>query len=730
MAERKSTIAYALVLFLGILFVVVPFPLSAFAADSPETMKTIWVLPQTSSAKLARLLDMDSGEGAKAWEFDGAKIERDTILATYSKKQDHEIHVTVQLSNISAAPKEALLTKKFALSATFGDSLAIHALMPLLRKHVALNETEWTWMPARVESLVMPRLSQNEEPPTSTVSEQVRENEERRFWDYRSNQVGMYLIVLFVLGILVNLLVNGRRRLLGPKIDLLREGPGLLSILAVGLLLRITLGMMSNITPDEASNLSQGFWQYWYESNETIVYPPLFQMLIHLTASQTESVLQLRFLPILFGMLSLWIFYRLARRSTSASAAQIATLFLALFVGAIQVSTTQKAYTLWTCLLLLSHEAFLDVMDGKRSRYTAYALWSFLAIMTHYLTPFYLAGHLFYIMYKKKNELFRFLLALLLATLALIPFLFRVVPSLDQIHADEGIGISGGFAWILVSAEEILLRAGGILVLVIVFLRTGRSARHEFTYLVMAVMGILVPFIFHLTSVVRANFFSPIPFFALLIILGRLDRRLYAWRVRHLIVLSGTVMLLMIFSGACLAYTYVVKTNRTLMEAYTKLENPSSTILVYPHYMAHAMLYKLTHSRMHQSVTCKKEFCLMKFVLENKQIYAIDQDVDSSSLDRTLAQTGGFDFMVYDTAEVGMNITEESSEDMGTWLDKNCTVLTAVSDVGTAYRCHRRANRTYENQFTSVSGKKDKPAVEVTLRHKGSPSARRDNVVQ
>ena len=106
----------------------------------------------------------------------------------------------------------------------------------------------------------------------------------------------------------------------------------------------------------------------FYKENPTSLHPPLFFILTHLFYPFPKPERDLRILPLIFGALSIPMFYILAR-SFSPQIGLLATLFLTFMTYHISLSQEGRSYSLLMFLGMASVYFFLKHLETREKKY-------------------------------------------------------------------------------------------------------------------------------------------------------------------------------------------------------------------------------------------------------------------------------------------------------------------------------------------------------------------------
>ncbi len=176
----------------------------------------------------------------------------------------------------------------------------------------------------------------------------------------------------------------------------------LLVIIALGAALRVYKLDAKSLWLDEAYSIkfSQEAPAGIIEATAKDVHPPLYYFALHywmLAFGDSETAVRL--LSALFGILALFVIYRLASRMFDRATGLLAAGLLAFSPFHIEFSQEARMYSLLCLLTLLSFYYFLKLLEGK-SRYAlaGYIATSALMMYTHVYSFFIIAAQNLYLL--------------------------------------------------------------------------------------------------------------------------------------------------------------------------------------------------------------------------------------------------------------------------------------------------------------------------------------------
>ncbi len=180
---------------------------------------------------------------------------------------------------------------------------------------------------------------------------------------------------------------NGRRNRIHEFVE---AHPDLiaLSVLAVGLLLRMHAASGTFLNPDEALHVSvadQPSFLEAYKASLALAHPPLLILLLYFWRQVGSSEFWLRLPSVLAGTLFCWFFFKWMKITLGSAAAITGLIFAALLSPLVTLSTEVRQYSL--LLLFMAAAAYLLELAIARSSVSLMALcfvclW--LAMLSHY----------------------------------------------------------------------------------------------------------------------------------------------------------------------------------------------------------------------------------------------------------------------------------------------------------------------------------------------------------
>lgn len=204
-------------------------------------------------------------------------------------------------------------------------------------------------------------------------------------------------------------------------------------------------------------NLNQSFWldeaAQVIESTRPLsqqlnissdFHPPLYHVFLHFWLKLGTTEVLARLPSVAFGVVSIYVLYRIGKILVGHKAALFSALLLSLSGYHIWYSQEARPYILFTLLSLVS-TFFL-----MRKQWIYYTLFALLCMYTLYFAPFLFFGHLIYIFLFEKKSLRLFFCATGTVVIGFQPWLPYFI---TQLH----IGTGGFFAgWTDVVSQPVL----------------------------------------------------------------------------------------------------------------------------------------------------------------------------------------------------------------------------------------------------------------------------------
>lgn len=208
-------------------------------------------------------------------------------------------------------------------------------------------------------------------------------------------------------------------------------------ILVLGFILRLW-NINQSLWLDEAAQAIESSQQWWVILRDlgADFHPPLFHVVLSFWISLGTEEWQMRLLPILFSLASIWIVYLFAR-NYSEKVAIYTAFFLSINPFFIYYSQELRPYMMGCFFAVFSVYIFWKAL-GNTKLWILFAIITALHLYTSYFALFVLAGQLLFLLQdrtQRKNILW-FIGATLIALLTFIPWIPQF---LMQLKTSEGI---------------------------------------------------------------------------------------------------------------------------------------------------------------------------------------------------------------------------------------------------------------------------------------------------
>ena len=668
--------------------------LVSIQAAAEEPSDTLWALGPADSWKIQRLVDPGPAGFPGGYALDRAEIVRRSLVAVYVSGEGGA-EITVRLRHPDSVDKPLAKTGLFAIEAdSRADPGAVERLVQDLAVQVRAQEGEWAWTAVGAEWAARPGPP---EPPETEPGQAGFVDTDNSGFDRRkaldriartwTPPVGLFLIALVVIGVALNIYLYRRDFSSPPRPETRPWDRFDLAALAVVL---FSLGMLLHlqgllpITGDEAMNIEPDFWATWFANNETHANPPLFRFLNNLLEWRPESLSVIRAPVAVFSALGIWLFYLLARRSTSGPVAVFASIILALHPLHTLYAVQQKSYTLWLLLLLLAHRSFTSALNDNR-HWPAYTFWSILAVLTHYLTPLYLLGHLAFILHRRRPRLRSFLIAAAPAALAFLPFIVPV--ALNPSVPFKGGGALSGSDWWLRVAFYFFIIAGGLglgAICLAPFLQPEKERRRGDTALFwLFVFGLGGGILYGLRTSIEPRAFYALTAFCLLWAASKLMPHFHEWRGKTLASASVGALILLssgVFTICELPLVFHQYFNHHVQHALTAYEavpSPARHQMFYPDVLEILWFEKTRRRNVHE-MTCKPAFARQAVTVGGTTLINTNKAPGRADLDMALETLGQFDFFILSFDDFYTYAAGNSRKPLSEWVDQHCRKLASV----------------------------------------------------
>lgn len=172
-------------------------------------------------------------------------------------------------------------------------------------------------------------------------------------------------------------------------------------ILFIAFLLRLP-GIGQSLWLDEAAQaiISRGSIQSIWIGNADF-HPPVFHTLLHFWMKISTSETFMRLLPVLIGVVTVYIFYIFAKKHFGEKIANVSALLLAFSPYHIFYSQDLRSYSLLVLVSLISVHFFLE------KKWKAYALINIISFFTNYVYVFVIFSELVLVLISKNRQNFK-----------------------------------------------------------------------------------------------------------------------------------------------------------------------------------------------------------------------------------------------------------------------------------------------------------------------------------
>jgi hypothetical protein len=653
-------------------------PVVAQAQDDLE-----WVLPKVTPEKIEALLDLNSIGQSTKFLLEDANIEKTIIKVSYASEAYDDL-IEIDLVHFSDE-KADYRTKKFGLRVlTRADDDRVQIFIKRLLQNIRQKEHDWIWL--RKASAT------TQDTPFQYVS--------NTFLLSINQWMAVYLILVLLLGVYLNAWFDRRK---SPSLDVYQDRRAfdkydLCAVLIVILAIALRwYGLAERqIWADESNNLEHNFWANWFFNWETRRNPPIFRMLIHLTPGNQIPMWINRLPALIFGVLNVGLMYTCVRKNAPGIIALLAAGFLCLYPFHIELSQMQRSYTLWFCFLFLAQHEFGRALGGNKKGYSGYALWSMLAVMTHYLTVFFLAGHFLMVVFGYRKNIIRYLGALLPSVIAFLPFGIMILATWNEGSGPQEQswleGVVAQVDWLIMNDEIV----GILIVILSTYVPVGSSSRA-------GLRGALWLFVVYILGIViigipGKRYASPIVPLGILLVSERLGDLSFIYSQKHnLLLRMGRFALLLIGCFSLIYGTYHAGNHdwferrgvRLTMQAYkNEIHDFPSYVALYPLVSFDPVSYEFSHRRDHWNTDCQGPGDTILRRFEDRIIFGVDDNSSAARLEHILDYLGQFDFIYLSDSSSGRS---KNMRIIGQWLEKNCYRLLMIGNSpgrhNTVYRC-------------------------------------------
>jgi hypothetical protein len=178
------------------------------------------------------------------------------------------------------------------------------------------------------------------------------------------------------------------------------------------------------------------------------ITPPLYFVLAWLSAQLGSAPDLVRLPALLAGLAAIPLSFLVARRLFGYSAGLVAAMVMALNPFMIYHSVNARSYTLAIALLLASTLTMLIAAERRKPAWwAAYAVFTVLAMYTHYTAAFVLAAQLLWLLWARPDARIPGLIATGAAAVAYLPWVPSAIddshsPTVDILSALQGNGVA------------------------------------------------------------------------------------------------------------------------------------------------------------------------------------------------------------------------------------------------------------------------------------------------
>ncbi|HUU00749.1 MAG TPA: glycosyltransferase family 39 protein [Myxococcota bacterium] len=516
-----------------------------------------------------------------------------------------------------------------------------------------------------------------------------------------------YLLFVLVAGLAFNMPWHRGARISdapGKRIWDSYDSWALLLVVALGVVLA-WLAVTLPLTGDEASELEPDFWKNWFFNPIRGSQPPLGRLVNHLWVFLPEPKWLIRLPYLLFWLAGVWVFYKLARRRTGGNSSLFWTVLFACSGIFILPDHQQTKYALWLFALLACQGSFERALSGERRQWVCYALWIWLASLTYYFTIPYALGHLYFVFFKKREQLKPLIKALLPAVLSLLPFAWPVLNGNADTRSSfaGGVGLALGLCRI---GGEIVL-APGMLGLGLLWLAwrdrvSGSSGKPaalggSAALPAMIVLGLLFPLPFAGYMRMSSRLFIPVLPFGLLWVAGRVLPGWVSWnRRRRWLSAAGVGMVFLV--GAGIGVNIFLEQRDNLWSRYVGQSRLFLNGQEHERYLlmrSHQVLvscYELSDSRKYWLLEQDWSDGVKWYHIGRTWLSPLPDKFDPRRLEATLERSPEFDLLWQGSRRLPF------SDVVQTWLDHHCRLLLRSDSwpvsFGVVYRCRRIPDST------------------------------------
>ena len=177
----------------------------------------------------------------------------------------------------------------------------------------------------------------------------------------------------------------------------------------------------------------------FFSADPENAHPPLYFLILKIWKNFGDSETYLRILSSIFGVISIYISYLLAKKVFSKNTAYISSILISISPFLIRFDREVRMYSLFVLLTMLTIYFFLKSIDSKRKKdWFLFSFFGILNLYTHYHSIIVLFCCLIFFIILNKYDKYKFLIASYL----LIAFFYSFwLPSfIDHFFAYSAIG--------------------------------------------------------------------------------------------------------------------------------------------------------------------------------------------------------------------------------------------------------------------------------------------------
>lgn len=188
-------------------------------------------------------------------------------------------------------------------------------------------------------------------------------------------------------------------------------------ILFLAILLRL-VNLNQSFWLDEAAQVIESARPLAHQFNiVSDFHPPLYHLILHFWLIFGKSEIWVRLPSVLFGLISIYLTYRLGKALLAPAAGLLSALFLAVSPYHIWYSQEARPYMLFVSVSLLSTYSLV------KNNWRLYTFAVILSLYSLYFAPFLILGHFAYICLAQKNQLKNLMKSVAISSLFFLPWM-------------------------------------------------------------------------------------------------------------------------------------------------------------------------------------------------------------------------------------------------------------------------------------------------------------------